>query len=342
MKTVLVIGYGSICIRHVSNLLRFTNSKVIILSKRKNISKNDFKIIPKNILTNRLEISNSLEKCLTKNPQIAFITNETSKHIPIALRLAKLGLDIFIEKPISDSQSDLETLEKIVKKKKLICMVGCNFRFYPPFQKIKKLLDFKKIGKIYSIQIENGSYLPDWHPYENYEKSYASKKNLGGGVTLTQIHELDYLCWFFGMPKQVTTVMNKISDLKINVDDINETIIEFPNSSIAHMHLDFLQRPFFKSCKIKGSRGTIYWNSDENKIKIFDPLKNSWTNVKISNNYKISSKNINQMYVDELIYFINCINKRIVPMNNMTEAKNIFNIALSMKKSSKTKKTVKL
>ena len=342
MNTILVIGYGSIGKRHVSNLLHFTNSKIIILSKRKIILNNDFPSISKNILSSRLEILNSLENCLLKNPQIAFITNETSNHISTAIKLAKHGLDLFIEKPLSDSQIGLNTLSKIIQDKKLISMIGCNFRFYPPFKKIKHLLNAKKIGKIYSIQLENGSYLPDWHPYEDYKQSYAAKKNLGGGVTLTQIHELDYLCWFFGLPNEITTIMNHVSNLKLDVDDISESILKFPDSSIAQIHLDFIQRPFFKSCKIKGSKGIISWNSDENKIKLYNSTKNKWNIIDVSNNYKISSKNVNQMYVDEILYFIKCVKKRNSPMNNIFEAKKILNVALSMHKSSKTGKTIKI
>ena len=342
MTTVLVIGYGSIGRRHVFNLLNHTNFKIIIFSQRTSIIRNDFKKISKQILVNRLEISNSLEKILLENPKIAFISNETSKHMSIALKLAKQGIDIFIEKPLSNSLTGTEKLEKIIHTKKLISMIGCNFRFFPPFTAIKKLLNKKTIGTIYSIQIENGSYLPDWHPYEKYEQSYAAKKILGGGVTLTQIHELDYLCWFFGLPLEVTTIMDKVSNLKLNVDDINESILKFSNSSIAKIHLDFFQRPFYKNCKIKGSKGIIYWNSDENKIKLFDSKKQKWNEHKILNNYKLSSNKNNQMYVEELLYFLNCIKTRNQPMNNISEARAILNVALSMKKSSNLKKTIKI
>ena len=157
MNSILIIGYGSIGKRHVVNLLRFTNMKIIIFSKRKKIKMDDFSQVSQNSLKQRLEISNSLQKCISKNPQIAFITNETSKHIPIAIKLAKCGMDLFIEKPLSHSHLGLKTLKKIVQKKKLICMIGCNFRFYPPLQKIKKIFDSKNLGTIYSIHIENGS-----------------------------------------------------------------------------------------------------------------------------------------------------------------------------------------
>ena len=342
MNTVLVIGYGSIGRRHVFNILKNTNFKIIIISKRNKIIKNDFKQISQNIIDNRLEISNSLEKSFLQNPKIAFISNETSKHISVGIKLAKKGIDIFIEKPLSNSLHDIKEFEKIIINKKLISMVGCNFRFFPPFKEIRKLVDKKIMGQIYSIQLENNSYLPDWHPYENYEKGYAANKNLGGGVTLTQIHELDYLCWVFGLPIEVTTIVDKISSLKIDVDDISESILKFANSSIAKIHLDFIQRPFYKSCKIIGSKGIISWNSDENEIKLFDSKKQKWNKHKILNNYKLSNEKINQMYVDELLYFLNCVKKRNQPMNNLSEAKTILNVALSMKQSSNLKKTIKI
>ena len=342
MKTVLVIGYGSIGKRHVSNILKNTNFKIILISKRQKINPNDFKEISQNTLNSRLIISNSLKISLLENPEIAFITNETSKHISIANKLAKKGIDIFIEKPLSNSLNEIKQFEKIINKNKLISMIGCNFRFFPPFKEIKKLLNKKILGNIYSIQLENNSYLPDWHPYENYQKGYASKKNLGGGVTLTQIHELDYLCWFFGLPVEVTTIMDKISNLKVDVDDISESILKFSNQSIATIHLDFLQRPFHKSCKIIGSKGIIYWNSDDNKIKLYNSKKKKWTNHTILNNYKLSSNKINKMYVDELLYFLNCVKKRNQPMNNISEAKIILDVALSMKKSSLLKKSIRI
>ena len=41
------------------------------------------------------------------------------------------------------------------------------------------------------MQIQAGQYLPDWHSYEDYRKSYFSRKDLGGGVLLTLIHEIE-------------------------------------------------------------------------------------------------------------------------------------------------------
>jgi len=45
--------------------------------------------------------------------------------------------------------------------------------------------------------------MPAWHPYEDYRQTYAARSELGGGVLLTQIHDMDYLGWLIGWPDQV-------------------------------------------------------------------------------------------------------------------------------------------
>ena len=107
MNRILVVGYGSIGKRHVKNLLNHTDSQIIIYTKRQDL---DFK-------TKRMIVSNSFEYCLSQNPNIGFICNETAKHVPVAIKLAKAGLDLFLDKPLSDSMKGISTLNKIVKEK---------------------------------------------------------------------------------------------------------------------------------------------------------------------------------------------------------------------------------
>ena len=57
---------------------------------------------------------------------------------------------------------------------------------------MKSLIDKNEIGRMLSVTVENGSFMPDWHPWEDYQISYASQKKLGGGVrlALAQYREL--------------------------------------------------------------------------------------------------------------------------------------------------------
>ena len=325
---ILIIGFGSIAKRHINNLIHNINCEIIVYSRRKNIRFLDHK---------KIKVLNSLEKCLLEKPDVAFITNETAFHIPMAIKMAKSGLDLFIEKPLSNSTNGIKTLQKIVKQKKLVTQMGCNLRFHKCIIKIRRLINKKKIGRVISIQSENGSYLPDWHTHEDYRKGYASDRQLGGGIILTMIHDIDYLYWIFGNPKSIFSVSGKFSDLDISAEDYCSSIIEFKNNITAELHLDFFQRPEFRGCKIKGTKGVIYWNSDKNEIRLFKNRKKIWEVVLALKKFQR-----NEMYIDEIIHFLKCVKNRKQTINNLDEGIKTMKIALAMKKSSKNRRMIKI
>ena len=332
-KPILIIGFGSIGRRHTNNLLSLTKSNLIIYTNRKNIKKTEFTNYTKN--KNRIKIFDDFKQSLNEKPKICFICNETSLHIDFAIKLAKQKMDIFIEKPLSNTMKSIHSLQSILQKNRNILMVGCNFRFYPPIQKLNQLIIKKSIGKIISVQCENNSYLPDWHPSEDYTKSYAAKDSKGGGVTLTQIHELDFLTWIFGNHKKIHSLVRKRSRLKITSDDISVSIFELKNKIILELHLNYFSRPFYKRIKIRGENGIIYWNSKKNNLKIFNNKKQEWSIISIPDNYLLTKKSVNKMYIDEITYFLKHVNTRKQPMNNLNEAIPILETALKMKSSYK-------
>ena len=203
---------------------------------------------------------------------------------------------------------------------------------------MKNIISKKKIGKIISVKVECGSYLPDWHPEEDYKNSYAARDDLGGGVVLTNIHEIDYLYWFFGMPQNIFSMTGNYSDLNISADDLCAGIIKFKNNVIAEIHLDYFQKPDYRSCKIIGTKGTAYWDSISNTVEIHDYKKNKWIKV-----LKWSEYDRNFMFKEELIHFLDCVKKRkssINPLEN--DGINTLKIGLSLVNSSKTGKMAKI
>jgi predicted dehydrogenase len=330
MTSVLIVGYGSIGKKHLENFLQFKDIQLTVYTKR-----NDLQLLREN----GIKISDSLTECLKENPDVGVITNETSLHIPIAIKLAKEGLDLFLEKPLSNSLKDVEKLRAIVKKKKLITQIGCNLRFHPCIKKIKSLIEHQKIGRIISAQVQNYSYLPDSHRWEDYRKSYAARKDLGGGVILTNaIHEIDYLYWFFQEVENVISISGKFSDLDIKAEDYVSGLLKFKNKIIGELHMDYFQRPDFRSCKIRGTKGEIYWNSDDNCVNIYNINKKKWE-TKFDNGF---SHNLDtySSYVEELKHFLKCVKHRKETINDLEQGVRTLKIALAIKKASKLMKSV--
>ena len=309
------------------NILSKKNMQVIICTKR-----NDFKNNEKNV-----KIVKTIDEGIAERPDIAFVTNETSYHVNTAIKLAKEGIDLFIEKPLSSSTNGIKKLKKIVKDNGIISLIGCDHRFHPCLKKIKEVIDKKRLGRIMSVQVESSSLLSDWHPYEDYRKGYSAKEELGGGIAMTMTHELDFLRWFFGDIKEIFSITKKISDLEISADDISTMTMIFKNNVIGELHLDYFARPQFKSCKIRGTRGTLYWNSDKNSVEIFYNNQKKWKIVFEEKNYER-----NEMFVKELEYFLKCVSNKKKSFNDIRDAEKIVNVILGAKKSSKTKKLTTL
>ena len=325
---VLIVGYGSAGKRHIENLSKFPNIDILVYTKRKY---DNF------LKQKKCKKIDSLKKCLEIKPDAAIICNVTNLHVKTALKLAEFNIHLFIEKPLSNSLNNVHYLQKIIKQKKLITHVGCVMRFHPCLQKIKKILDTKKLGKIMSVQVQNGSFLPDWHPYENYKKNYAARKDLGGGVVLTCIHEIDYLNWFFHKVKEVNSFLGKVSNLGITGEDLASFLLRFQSNMVAEVHLDYFQKPAERNGKIIGTNGKLIWDFTTNSVKLYDIDKKRWIEILKSHRF-----NKNKMYQDELNYFINCINDKKESFNNITKASKVLEIALAVKESDKYKKVIKV
>ncbi len=289
---------------------------------------------------NRHEVFHNLEDALAQKPDIVFITNPTSLHIPVALRAAKAGCHLFIEKPLSHQLKGVDTLIKIVEKEKIFAFVAYNLRFHPFLGQIKRWLASKKIGEIMSIRAEMSERITDWHNWEDFKIGYGARKDLGGGAVLSQCHELDYLCWLFGMPQWVFAAGGELGDLEIGVEDTSESIIGFENNIIASLHVDYLKRPHKGSLEISGTKGRIYWDYFNGKLNLIPIEGNPVSKSDSSKNPRVFERAAT--FIEGLKYFLSCIRKNEQPMPDLIHGKNILKVILATKKSLATRRVVRL
>ncbi len=57
---------------------------------------------------------------------------------------------------------------------------------------------------------------------------------------------------------------------------------------------------------------------------------------------KLKNFEKNQMYIDEIKYFLKCVKNRRKTINNLDDGINTMNIALAIKKSGRSKKIIKI
>jgi predicted dehydrogenase len=194
-------------------------------------------------------------------------------------------LNVFVEKPLSHNEDGVASLVAEAEKKGVVATVGYQLRFHPCLTRAYDTLKKGLIGRVLSVRAQVGEYLPGWHKYEDYRRMYAARSDLGGGVILSQIHELDYLYWLFGTPSRVFTCGGQLSDLELDVEDVASSVMQIEQegrSVPVHLHQDYVQRPSARGCEVVGTRGKLVldlvaptltrYGADGTLAETFEPL----------------------------------------------------------------------
>jgi len=342
---ILMVGLGGIGQRHVRNLRELFGDKIEILAYRvrglKQTLTDTLKVEEGVDLEQKYQITSyrQWEEALGQKPEVVFVTNPSSLHIDIALQAAERGCHLFIEKPLSHTLEGADRLINLVEKKDLIAFVGYPLRFHPGLKQVHSLLEQKAIGTLLSARLVVGEYLPNWHTYEDYRQMYAAREELGGGVILSQIHEFDYAYWLFGMPRRIFALGGKLSHLEIDVEDTASTLMECGvngRKMPVHVHQDFVQRPSHRTCEIMGEEGRILWDYHAGTVQVFSATK------KEAQIYPLSEFKRNQLFIDELKHFFDCLERNEKPLVTIQDGVNSLKIALAARRSLKTGKVVEI
>lgn len=315
---ILVVGVGSIGTRHMNNLVEQGHEvHVVDVNKEKlkmaaSIAKGTF---------------DSLDEALKIKPGVAFICTYSNDHITPALKCANAGCHLFIEKPLSLSLDGADELIKILDKKNLISMVGCNMRFHPAISYIHNTMSNNpSFAKRLWANFEFGFYLP--FDKKDYQNTYKAKKSLGGNLIFDGIHELDCAVWFLGEPDEVICSKGIISSLEIDTEDNVDMIIKFKSGPVCTVHMDYLQHGYSRRCKIVCEEGTIVWDFVQGNIGVITTSEREWfwKGMELGISY-------NQMYVDEVSYFFDCISSRKETFNSVKQSLSVLKLALAANKS---------
>ena len=296
MKNLLLVGTGSIGRRHISNFQNlFDNIDIVDISQdRIDEAKSQFKI-RNTFLDYSLALNNE------KYDAVA-ITAPPHVHLPIAKLAAEKNANLFIEKPLGMNINGWDEVIKICENNNLISYVAFCHRHIPYTRRVKEILDSEKYGKILHAVVRWGSYLPDWHPWEDYRSFYMAKKEQGGGALLDESHGIDLVRYLIGEPKNIFAKVRNLSDLELTSDDTAFLLMELNNGPLAHINFDLTSRNPRVSIEIVCSEGTILWDRVEHRIELFDAKNNEWKNEEYTKDDFLSMYPIQAKHFYDSIY----------------------------------------
>lgn len=203
---IFLIGLGSIAKKHI-NAIRKIEPNAIIYALRSSINAENYE----NVI-NVFSWEYALEA------DFILISNPTNLHGDTILKALAFKKPLFIEKPLLHHLLQADEIIEKVNIDKIPTYVACVLRFHPVISYLKEFINKTK-SKVDEVNVYCGSYLPNWRADSDYRQSYSANKEMGGGVHLDLIHEIDYLYWLFGKPLQVKSTLSNNSHLDISAID---------------------------------------------------------------------------------------------------------------------------
>jgi predicted dehydrogenase len=335
---ILIAGLGAIGQRHARNLRSLRGDGVELLAFRRrrlmhvvteSLTKDDSRDVERELGVTAFD---DLGAALAERPDAVFVCTPTSGHLEIAQRAADAGCHLFIEKPVSHTLEGVGRLLETVAARRLVVVVGSQWRFHPCVRALRALIVSGRLGPLQGAELDYAEYLPDWHPYEDYRASYAARAELGGGVVLTQIHDYDLAFWLFGAPRAVRASGGHLSELEVDVEDTVDATLETAAGAI-RVRQSFASRPPRRTIVVRGARATASVDLLAARLTVQPAL---------APEVYVADYQRNQLFLDEAAHVLACVEGREKPACSLDEGVAVLGVALAVKSAMASGHTVEM
>lgn len=291
----VVIGAGSIGQRHIRNLQKLGLTEIAALRS----GQGAVKALAGELGVKEISTLGQLEEF---KPDVAIVSNPTSKHLETISECLPFVRGAFVEKPLAATLAGVKELLEEISKRTVVSFVGYNLQFHAAVKNILKVIDSSELGNPLVFQAQVGQWVGDWHPGEDYRSSYVSRKELGGGVSLTLSHELHLAAELLGPVTGLCAILSGSALLDLDVDVISDFLAQHSSGAVSQVHLDMVQRPAHRIGTISCERGWISYDLIRGSVVMQSAEQQSPVTVWDEPQY-----DPNDAYLEEMKTFLNYV-----------------------------------
>src|SRR5947208_6130516 len=249
---------------------------------------------------------------LLTSPEIdaVAVVTPVSTHFDLAKVALENGKHVFIEKPFTSTTQQAEELIELAERKNLRIMVDHTFLFTGAVRKIRQLIEEGALGDLYyydSTRVNLGLFQHDI--------------SVIWDLAPHDLAIMDFLI------QQKREAVSATGEAHLNgVVDIAFLTIYFPGKTIAHLNVNWLSPVKVRTTLIGGEKKMLLWNDLEadEKIKVYDKgvqmndgqgLYELLVSYRSGDMWAPRVEQAEALKV-ELNYFIECVTKDQVPLND--------------------------
>ena len=270
---VLFIGLGGAGQRHLRIFRQLLPESTVFTAYRRTgatpLLRSDFTVAAQGSIEAAydLRMFDDIESAFADGPDLTVVSTPTSCHrVPMSMAI-EANSGVLVEKPWAEDLQGFPAFRDGVLAKHLPFHVSFQRRFHPQITRAHHIVTTGLIGKPMVASFTVYSDVRTWHMYEDWKSLYAVRPDLGGGVLLTEIHELDIANWFFGLPDEVFCTGGNRGPEELAVEDTAHITLLYADFSV-QITLCFMHKKTSRSFHIAGTGGDIMWDGAENRLRV--------------------------------------------------------------------------
>ncbi len=268
-----------------------------------------------------------------EEPDLIDICLPTAYHRDLAVRVAREGRHVILEKPMTRLLEDADRIIEAFSNSQGRLFVAHVVRFFPEYVQLKGMIDAGRFGEVGVVRTSRKSpFLGGWNDW------YANWQASGGLVVDMLVHDFDFLRWSFGEVERVYA--KSLLGREYNRVDYALVTLRFRNNVIAHVegHWGYPD-PFWYSIEVAGTKALA--SVDSRKYAPARILVNERTRASGNGESPGSSLGLNP-YQLELEHFVRCVETGEEPVVSEVDGYEALRISLAAMESAVSRVPISL
>ncbi len=254
----------------------------------------------------------------------AFICTSPMSHAHIIKNCLSRKWHIFTELNLIDT-GYTENMQ-LAKDKGCVLFLSSTFFYREEIKYIRsKITQDKHWNYIYHI----GQYLPDWHPWENYEDFFVGDKRTNGCREIMAV-ELPWLIATFGNVVKSNVISDKITGLKIGFDDNYMIQLTHDSGNKGTLIVDVVSPVAVRKLEVYTEGSYLSWNGTPEGVCEFDPASKKLRPVALTEVTEhldgYCSFVVENAYRNEIREFFDVVSKGKIPLYGFGQDQKILNL----------------
>lgn len=263
-----------------------------------------------------VEFYASHDEVLKTDVEAVAIATPVSTHFKLAKAALEAGKDVFVEKPMTETEAEGRELVELAKVNGRILMVGHLLLYQPAIQFIRSFIEEGKLGEVYA-----------YHQVRRNLGTIRTHENVLYSLGVHDVAVLDYLIG-------ETPVSIKAQGQDITSEGIADELTAhcvYPSGVQAHLTLSWLWPVKDRHLMVLGEKGALYFDELAAKVTFLKNHGNPDATI-TQGGEEVVFEGSAQPLTLELQHFLDCVDSRELPKSHGEQGANVVGLMEKMNK----------